>query len=126
MLSDGKVHTMLPVRDLKEAERFYGGTLGLRKVHEENGGAVTYESGGSTVIVYVSKYAGTNKGTAASWSVDDVEKEVRDLKGKGVSFEHYDDLPETTRKGDTHYAGPMKLAWFKDPAGNILGLESRG
>ena len=44
-------------------------------------------------------------------------------KGKGVSFEHYDDLPDMTRKGDTHVAGPMKLAWFKDPAGNILGLE---
>ena len=125
MLSDGKVHTMLPVKDLKEAERFYGGILGLRKVHEENGGAVTYESGGTTVVVYVSQYAGTNKGTAASWSVKDVEKEVKELKGKGVSFEHYDDLPEVTRKGDTHFAGPMKMAWFKDPTGNILGLESR-
>jgi hypothetical protein len=49
---------------------------------------------------------------------------VQELKGKGVSFEHYDNLPGTTRKGDTYVAGGMKLAWFKDPAGNILGLES--
>jgi hypothetical protein len=72
----------------------------------------------------VSKFAGTNKGTAASWQVKDVVKAVNELKGKGVSFEHYDDLPDMTRKGDTHFAGEMKLAWFKDPAGNILGLYS--
>lgn len=125
MLADANVKTMLPVKDLKSAEKFYGGTLGLKKVDEEPGGAVTYQSGDGTITVYVSEFAGTNKGTAASWRVKDVDKEVGKLKGKGVSFEHYDDLPQVTRKGDTHYAGPMKLAWFKDPAGNILGLESR-
>jgi hypothetical protein len=125
MLGNANVQTMLPVKDLKTAEKFYGGTLGLPKLDEEPGGAVTYRSGSGTLTVYVSKFAGTNKGTAASWQVKDVEKAVQELKEKGVAFEHYDDLPEVTRKGDTHFAGPMKLAWFKDPAGNILGLESR-
>jgi catechol 2,3-dioxygenase-like lactoylglutathione lyase family enzyme len=122
MLGDANVQTMLPVQDLKAAEKFYGGTLGLKKMDEEPGGAVTYQSGQGTITVYVSKFAGTNKGTAAAWHVKDIEKAVKELKGKGVSFEHYDDLPEVTRKGDTHFAGDMKLAWFKDPAGNILGL----
>ena len=123
MLGKANVMTMLPVKDLKAAKKFYEGTLGLKKVEEMPEGAVTYKSGEGTVTVYVSEFAGTNKGTAASWHVEDVDKTVKDLKGKGVSFEHYDDLPEVTRKGDTHVAGPMKLAWFKDPAGNILGLE---
>lgn len=126
MLGDAKVHTMLPVKDLKSASKFYEEALGLEKVHEEPGGAVTYRSGGAEVTVYVSQYAGTNKGTAASWRVKDVEKAAEELRGKGVSFEHYDNLPGTTRKGDVYVAGAMKMAWFKDPAGNILGLESRG
>lgn len=125
MLSDANVQTMLPVKDLKSAEKFYGETLGLKKTDEEPGGAVTFQSGQGTLTVYVSEFAGTNKGTAAAWPVKDVVKAVNELKGKGVSFEHYDDLPDMTRKGDTHFAGDMKLAWFKDPAGNILGLYSR-
>ena len=122
MLSDANVHTMLPVKDFKAAKKFYEGTLGLRKVAEMPEGAVTYQCGDGRVTVYVSEYAGTNKGTAAAWEVKDLEKTVKELKGRGVSFEHYD-LPEVTRKGDVHLAGPMKLAWFKDPSGNILGLE---
>lgn len=124
MLGNANVHTMLPVKDLKAAAKFYEGALGLKKVDEMPEGAVTYRSGDGQVTVYVSEYAGTNKGTAASWRVKDVEKAAKELKQRGVSFEHYDDLPGTTRKGDIHVAGPLKLAWFKDPAGNILGLES--
>lgn len=123
MLGKANVMTMLPVKDIKAAKKFYEGILGLKKLDEMPEGAVTYQSGEGKVTVYVSEFAGTNKGTAAAWHVNDVDKTVKDLKGKGVSFEHYDDLPEVTRKGDTHVAGPMKLAWFKDPAGNILGLE---
>ena len=50
-----------------------------------------------------------------------MEAEVRDLKAKGVTFEHYD-MPETKLDGDIHVAGNMKVAWFKDPDGNILNL----
>ena len=125
MLGDADVQTMLPVKDFAAAKKFYEGALGLKKVAEMPEGAVTYQCGDGKVTVYVSQYAGTNKGTAAAWSVKDVEKTVQELKGKGVSFEHYDDIPQMTRKGDIHLAGPMKLAWFKDPSGNILGLEGR-
>ena len=125
MLSEANVHTMLPVKDFNAAKQFYEGALGLRKVAEMPEGAVTYQCGDGKVTVYVSEFAGTNKGTAAAWEVKDLEKTVEVLKGKGVSFEHYDDIPRMTRKGDIHLAGPMKLAWFKDPSGNILGLEGR-
>jgi hypothetical protein len=54
-----------------------------------------------------------------------VEGMVEDLKARGVTFIHYEDLPGLTRKGDVHAAGPMRVAWFKDPAGNILSLQNR-
>ena len=59
-----------------------------------------------------------------TWTVgDDVESIARGLKAKGVTFEHYD-MPGMTRKGDVHVAGDMKIAWFKDPDGNILCIVS--
>jgi catechol 2,3-dioxygenase-like lactoylglutathione lyase family enzyme len=126
MLSDAKVQPMLPVKDLEAARKFYEGPLGLEKVGEADGQAVTYKSGGSTVVVYKSEFAGTNKGTAALWEVKDVEATVKDLKAKGVPFEHYDDMPGLTRQGDVHSAGgDFKVAWFKDPDGNILSVQNK-
>jgi hypothetical protein len=84
---------------------------------------LNYKSGNSTVLVYKSQFAGSNKATSITWVVDDVEGTVKDLKAKGVSFEHYD-FPGMTRKGDVHIAGKSKAAWFKDPDGNILAVVS--
>ena len=122
MLKDADVLTMLPVKDLKTAKKFYEEKLELKKIDEEPEGAVTYQSGSGKVTVYVSQFAGTNKGTAAAWNVKDVERTAKELKDKGITFEQYDNLPGTTRKGDIHFAGDMKLAWFKDPDGNILSI----
>ena len=93
MLSDAKVQPMLPVKDLKAAEKFYERTLGLKKVHAEQDTAVTYQTGDTTLVVYRSEFAGTNKGTAALWELKDVDSTVKQLKAKGVKFEHYDNLP---------------------------------
>jgi hypothetical protein len=73
------------------------------------------------LFVYRSEFAGTNKATAVTWVADEVEDIVKTLKGRGVSFEHYD-LPSMTRQGDLHVAGTLKAAWFKDPDGNIFSL----
>ena len=124
MLGSVNVEPMLPVKDLKAAEKFYEGTLGLQTVHVEPDNAVTYRSGNTTLVVYRSEYAGTNKGTAALWEIDDVDATVKTLKAKGVSFEHYD-FPGMTREGDVHRAGKLRVAWFKDPAGNILSVQNR-
>jgi len=125
MLRNANVQPMLPVNDLKRAEKFYEETLGLKRLHEEPGVAVTYKSGNATLNVYRSEFAGTNKGTAALWEVDDVEGTVKQLKAKGVTFEHYDDMPGLTRDGDIHRAGEMSVAWWKDPSGNILSIQNR-
>jgi hypothetical protein len=94
------------VKDLKAAERFYENALRLRKVDSEPGTASIYESGNTRLCVYRSEFAGTNKGTAAMWVVDDVDGTVRELKEKGVVFEHYD-LPGLERTGDIHRGGPI-------------------
>lgn len=124
MLGNATVQPMLPVKDLNSAKKFYEQTLGLQKLGEMGDEAVTFKSGDGTLVVYRSEFAGTNKGTAALWEVDDVDGTVRDLKAKGVAFEHYE-MPGLTREGDIHRGGPMKVAWFKDPGGNILSVQSR-
>jgi catechol 2,3-dioxygenase-like lactoylglutathione lyase family enzyme len=115
---------MLPVKDLAVAEKFYNG-LGLRQVHKEPDVVLTYRSGNTTLNVYKSEFAGTNKGTAALWEVDDLEGAVKELKSKGIEFEHYDKMPGLTRKGDIYSTGDFGVAWFKDPAGNILSIQTR-
>jgi catechol 2,3-dioxygenase-like lactoylglutathione lyase family enzyme len=124
MLGNTDATATVAVKDINVASRFYEGTLGLKKVHTEEPGVVSYKSGNSTVLVYESRYAGTNKATTVTWAVDDVDEIVRSLKSKGVAFEHYD-LPGMARQGDVHATGRTKAAWFKDPDGNILAIVSR-
>jgi catechol 2,3-dioxygenase-like lactoylglutathione lyase family enzyme len=108
---------------MQRAKDFYEGVLGLRAV-QDMANAVIYLSGGAGVLVYESEYAGTNQATAASWAVGaDFDAIVEDLRAKGVTFEHYDDLPDTVREGDVHiFDGQLKGVWFKDPDGNILSV----
>ena len=125
MLSDITPVATLPTADMARARGFYERTLGLTPQREGMGG-VSYACGDGTVFVYESQYAGTNKATAVTWPVDNVEDEVRTLKSKGVAFEHYD-LPELKLQGDVHVAegADMKVAWFKDPDGNIFSIVNR-
>ena len=124
MLGNKDAAATIAVRNLEVARKFYEGTLGLKKVGEEGGELVAYKSGNSMINVYRSKYAGTNQATALTWMVGkDIEGFVSKLKAKGVTFEHYD-MPELKREGDIYSGGEMKVAWFKDPDGNILNIVS--
>jgi len=120
MLTDNDAVATVAVKNLEAAKTFYQNTLGLTKVME-NEEVLAFRTGKSTLFVYRSQYAGTNKATAVTFVADEVEELVRTLRSKGVSFEHYD-LPGMTRQGDIHVAGPMKTAWFKDPDGNIFSV----
>jgi catechol 2,3-dioxygenase-like lactoylglutathione lyase family enzyme len=120
MLSDKDAIATVAVKNLETAKKFYEGTLGLTKVME-NEEVLTFKTGRSTLFVYRSQSAGTNKATGVTFVAEEVEDLVRTLKGRGVTFEHYD-LPRMTRQGDIHVAGAMKTAWFKDPDGNIFSL----
>ena len=124
MLQNADAIATLAVSDLAVAKKFYEQTLGLHRSDADDDESLVFESGETTINVYRSSYAGTNKATALTWAVDDVDDVVRTLKGKGVKFEHYD-LPDTTREGDVHISGDIKVAWFKDPDGNILSVVNR-
>jgi catechol 2,3-dioxygenase-like lactoylglutathione lyase family enzyme len=124
VISNKEAVANVAVKDLDRATDFYRNTLGLTPVHQEGRELVVFQSGQSSINVYRSEYAGTNKATAVTWMVDNVEDEVRALKHKGVVFEHYD-MPGMRREGDVHVGDHMKVAWFKDPDGNILNIAGR-
>jgi catechol 2,3-dioxygenase-like lactoylglutathione lyase family enzyme len=121
-LSESDAVANLAVRDLSLARHFYEEVLGLEAIGHEGDELVVYRSGNSSFNVYRSDYAGTNRATAMTWAVGDrIEGVVEALRAKGIAFEHYD-LPGMRREGDLHIAGDMKVAWFKDPDGNILNV----
>ncbi|MER8964998.1 VOC family protein [Mesorhizobium sp. M0159] len=125
MLANSNATANLAVKDLAKARAFYEGVLGLKEVHNEGGELIVYKSGETSINVYRSNFAGTNKATAVTWTVgDELGKIVEALTSKGVTFEHYD-MPGLTLEGDVHVGQGMKVAWFKDPDGNILNLVDR-
>ena len=124
MLGNKDAAANIAVKNLDIARNFYEDTVGLKPVGGEGDEVIVFRSGNSTINAYRSDYAGTNKATAVTWMLDDVEGAVSALKAKGVKFEHYD-MPDMTHKGDVHIGGDMKVAWFKDPDGNILNITSR-
>ena len=124
MLGNSDVYATVAVSDMQKSETFYKETLGLKPANGQDQGGTMYKSGSTKIFVYPSQYAGTNQATTASWRVDDIDGVVKDLKSKGVKFEHYD-MPNVTMQGDLHIMGELKAAWFKDPDGNILALVNR-
>jgi catechol 2,3-dioxygenase-like lactoylglutathione lyase family enzyme len=122
MLGKADATPMIAVKDLDRARKFYEETLGLKAKEEMGGEVLTVQSGSTPITVYKSEFAGTNKATALTFEVDNLENEVSELKGKGIFFEKYD-LEGLTPKGDFYEGeGGFKTAWFKDPDGNILSL----
>lgn len=124
MLGDTNAVANLAVRNLETAKQFYEATIGLEPVGDKGDELIVFRSGSSTINVYRSQHDGTNKATAVTCMLDDVDGDVQWLKAKGVTFEHYD-MPGMTRQSDVHNGGGMKVAWFKDPDGNILNVASR-
>jgi catechol 2,3-dioxygenase-like lactoylglutathione lyase family enzyme len=125
MLSDKEAIATVAVKDLRAAAAFYEGKLGLRVHAREGDQVIGYRTGATRLNVYVSRFAGTNQATAVTWPVgDELESTVSELKAKGVVFEHYD-MPGLEREGDIHHGDGLRVAWFKDPDGNIFNLASR-
>jgi catechol 2,3-dioxygenase-like lactoylglutathione lyase family enzyme len=110
------------VRDMAVATEFYENVLGLARAASEGSEAYTYEAGSAKLIVYRSQFAGTNQATSVTWNIgSELEAVVKSLADRGVKFEHYD-MPPMHREGDIHIAGNLRVAWFKDPDGNIHSL----
>jgi catechol-2,3-dioxygenase len=124
MLENKDADATVAVKDLESASKFYEDTLGLKPTDVQNAEVRVFQSGRSKIVVYRSQFAGTNQATSVTWRVGkDLDTVVKALKAKGVVFEHYD-FPGVTRQGDVHVTGEFKAAWFKDPDGNILHVNS--
>lgn len=125
MLKDRDSSAIVAVSDIDRARSFYRDTLGLT-VEGDGGpdmdGVLSFRTGATRLTVYASEYAGTNKANAVTFAMQgDLLETVQALRARGVVFEHYD-LPGLSLNGDVHEAGPVKLAWFKDPDGNLIHL----
>lgn len=122
MLRDSQVSAYVPVSNLERAREFYEGVLQQVPVQIGDAGVLYECANHSQFFMYLSDGAGTSRASCAFWSVDDVDKEVADLKERGVRFERYP-LPGGMRMdSDVAVGEGNKAAWFKDPDGNILAL----
>ena len=121
-LSTSKVGATIAVSDMAKAKEFYEGKLGLGNGQEQSDGGTTYTCGdGSEIHVYPSPdNAGKSQATLAGFKVSDIDSEVGELSGNGVSFEKYDGFDQDDKGVAT--MGPDKVAWMKDPDGNTLGV----
>jgi catechol 2,3-dioxygenase-like lactoylglutathione lyase family enzyme len=123
MLGSTKPLATLAVQSLERARKFYEGVLGMKATPGHRDGILLFETAGAPLLMYESRFAGTNQATAVTWTITQgIDNLVRDLKAKGVTFEHYE-FPGVTYDGDLHLIGSMKAAWFKDPDGNIHALN---
>ncbi len=128
MLSNLNAMATIGVKNLTVAKKFYEETLGFKPIvlNQEAECVQFYQAGNSTIEVYESKFAGTNQATTATFIAgENVDREVEELKRKGVKFEHYENMPDTKLEGDLHVTGSLRVAWFKDPDGNILSLVNQ-
>jgi catechol 2,3-dioxygenase-like lactoylglutathione lyase family enzyme len=124
MLADAEAFSGFAVDDMEKAREFYGETLGLRTtvLDEENGLLNLNLAGGRDTLLYLSPDFTPASYTILNFKVDDIDAAVGELAARGVSFERYDEFPQdekgVMREGEEV---PM-IAWFKDPAGNILSV----
>jgi predicted enzyme related to lactoylglutathione lyase len=122
MFTNTKAYSGFAVDDLGKAREFYGEVLGLELSveSEENGLIALHLAGGRDTLVYLKPDFAPATYTILNFEVDDIDEAVDGLSARGVNFERYDGF-EQDDKGINRTAGPA-IAWFKDPAGNILSV----
>ncbi len=124
MLGSNKVVATIPAVDIKRAEEFYTRVLGLSLAENPQEGVLILEAGAGTQIMIYEREATKAEHTAATFEVKDLERVVDDLAAKGVQFEQYDFDDFKTDERGIAKMGSVRMAWLKDPEGNLLGLGS--
>ena len=124
MLKNASVRANLPAVDIERARKFYTDTLGLKMVAEDPSPGIVFGAGNGTEIYLYQRGATRADHTVASFTVKDVEAEVKELKNKGVKFEDYDMPMGIKTVNGIATMGDMKAAWFKDTEGNILAISN--
>ena len=121
MLQKFPLIAYIPAKDVARARRFYEDKLGFRPKQEAADGVVYEFAGGTSCFLYATPNAGTSQASQAFWQVEDVDKEMAELKARGVVFEHYD-MPGERSPSGAIIARGAKAAWFKDTEGNIMAI----
>lgn len=120
MLSTSQAFSGFSVDDIQKAKKFYGETLGL-ETSDMNGLLKLQLGGGTSVLIYPKPNHVPATFTVLNFPVGNIDKTVEELGKKGIRFEHYEGEIKTDEKGIHRTGGPL-IAWFKDPAGNILSV----
>jgi predicted enzyme related to lactoylglutathione lyase len=121
MLQKSPMYAYIPVKDVARARQFYEQKVGMAPKQEIAGGVVYEFAEHTACFMYPTPNAGTSRASQAFWQVEDIEREVAELKKRGVTFENYDSPGMKTKDGIA-FAGGAKSAWCKDPDGNIFAL----
>jgi predicted enzyme related to lactoylglutathione lyase len=123
MFESTKAFSGFSVDDLEKAKRFYGETLGIEVTQEPPHGLLTLHiAGDRPILIYPKQDHQPATYTILNFPVDDIEAAVAELAGRGVSFERYEGTGmDTDEQGIFRGGGPL-IAWFKDPAGNVLSV----
>jgi catechol 2,3-dioxygenase-like lactoylglutathione lyase family enzyme len=119
MLENAKAFSGFAVDDIERAQQFYGGTLGLR-TSEDNGLMTLHLAGGRDTLVYPKPDHTPATYTILNFPVEDIDRTVDELVERGVTFERYEGMGQDDR--GINRAGGPPIAWFTDPAGNILSV----
>jgi catechol 2,3-dioxygenase-like lactoylglutathione lyase family enzyme len=126
MFESTKAFSGFSVDDVPAARRFYGETLGVRVSEEDDGVLFLHLAGDCDVLVYPKENHEPASFTILNFPVEDIEAAVDALAERGVAFERYEGTDvETDEKGIFRGGGPL-IAWFKDPAGNVLSVIEQG
>ncbi len=120
MLDNAKLMAFVAIQDEKRATDFYSGILGLKKLSADSF-AIVFDSGGTLIRASFTKDKIDVPYTVLGWQVLNIEETVRSLTGKGVAFERYGFLQQDEL--GVWSSGTAKVAWFKDPFGNLLSLS---
>jgi catechol 2,3-dioxygenase-like lactoylglutathione lyase family enzyme len=122
MVSNMTAVAVLPAANIERARKFYADKLGLTPDRVEVDGSLFYQCKESTFLVYQTQYAGTAKNTAIGFRTDNIDREMKELRSRGVVFEEYD-MPGLKTVNGVATMGSIKAAWFKDSEGNILAVN---
>lgn len=123
MLTNHPIVATIPTRDMDRARQFYEGVLSLTPSDDEAGGITYHLGGGTAAFLYPTQAAGTAQHTLMAWRVSDLDAVVDWMRSRGVQFEEYD-YPDLHTVNGIADMGGERVAWFKDPDGNILAVGS--
>jgi catechol 2,3-dioxygenase-like lactoylglutathione lyase family enzyme len=125
MLKDLALMAVLPAKDITRAKEFYSDKLGLEPAESTENDNLVYRCGnGTSFLLYQTDNAGTAKNTQMGWETDNIEREMEELKARGVKFEEYD-MPGLKTENGIATDSWGKGAWFLDSEGNILNISQR-